>query len=147
MLGKNLFHGALLALEAVFALVLVSVMGHLPSAVIILATWSALLFSALIDLAAGNWLSLQFPRRFEFGVRRQRPSGLTSIISFGIFFAKMLVIAGAAYLCVWLVGLWLLPVAYIALAAAALAAYRLILEGTTRQAILQRDAILEQLSR
>ena len=147
MLGKNLFHGALLALEAVFALVLVSVMGHLPSAVIILATWSALLFSALVDLAAGNWLSLQFPRRFEFGVRRQRPSGLTSIISFGIFFAKMLVIAGAAYLCVWLVGLWLLPVAYIALAAAALAAYRLILEGTTRQAILQRDAILEQLSR
>ena len=147
MLGKNLFHGALLALESVFALILVSVMGHPPSAVIILATWSALLFSALIDLAAGNWLSLQFPRRFEFGVRRQRPSGLTSIISFGIFFAKMLVIAGAAYLCVWLAGPWLLPVAYLALGAAALAAYRLILEGTTRQAILQRDAILEQLSR
>jgi ABC-2 type transport system permease protein len=147
MLGKNLFHGALLALESVFALILVSVMGHPPSAVILLATWSALLFSALIDLGAGNWLSLQFPRRFEFGVRRQRPSGLTTIISFGVFFAKMLVIAGAAYLCIWLAGPWLLPVAYIALSAAAFALYRLILEGTTRQAIQQRDALLEQLSR
>ena len=147
MLGKNLFHGFLLAVEAILALILVSVMGRPPSAAILLATWSALLFAALIDLAAGNWLSLQFPRRFEFGVRRQRPSGLTTIISFGLFFGKMAVIAGAGYLCVWLAGLWLLPVVYVALSAAALLVYRLILEGTSRQAVLQRDALLEQLSR
>ena len=35
----------------------------------------------------------------------------------------------------------------IALSAAALVVYRLILEGTTRQAITQRDSLLEQLSR
>jgi hypothetical protein len=43
--------------------------------------------------------------------------------------------------------LWLLPLVYLALSAAALAVYRLILDGTTRQAIAQRDALLEALSR
>jgi hypothetical protein len=36
---------------------------------------------------------------------------------------------------------------YLALSAAALVVYRVILEGTARQANLQRDALLEALSR
>jgi ABC-2 type transport system permease protein len=147
LLGKNLFQGALLAMQALIALILVSLTGHPPSVLIVLATWAALLFAALIQMGTGNWLSLQFPRRFEFGVRRQRPSGLTILISFGLFFAEMGVICGAAFLCIWLFGLWLLPIVYLALSAAALAIYRLILEGTTRQAIAQRESLLEQLSR
>jgi ABC-2 type transport system permease protein len=147
MLGKNLFHGALLVLDALIALVLVTVTGHPPSVLIVLATWAALLFAALIFLGVGNWLSLQFPRKFEFGVKRQRPSGLTMIISIGLFFAEMGVISGAAYLCIWLAGLWLLPLVYMVLSAAALVVYRHILEGTSRQAIMQRDALLEALSR
>jgi hypothetical protein len=114
---------------------------------ILLATWTGLLFAALIHLGAGNWLSLQFPRKFEFGVKRQRPSGLTMIISFGLFFMEMGLISAAAFLCNWLAGLWLLPLVYLALSAAALVVYRLILKGTTRQAIMQRDALLEALSR
>jgi ABC-2 type transport system permease protein len=147
MLGKNLFHGALLVLEALLTLILVTLTGNPPSVLIVLATWTALLFAALTDLGAGNWLSLQFPRKFEFGVRRQRPAGLTMLISFGLFFAEIGMISGAAFLCIWFVGLWLLPVLYLAMSAAALVVYRLILEGTTRQAILQRDILLEQLSR
>jgi len=147
MLAKNLFLAALLVSEALLALVLVTATGHPPSVLILLATWAALLFAALIHLGVGNWLSLQFPRKFEFGVRRQRPSGLTMLISFGLFFAEMGVISGAAFLCNWLVGLWFLPLAYIALSAAALVVYRLILEGTTRQAIARRDTLLDQLSR
>ena len=147
MLGKNLFHGSLIALESLFALVLLAAMGHAPSLVILLSTWLALLFAVLVDLGVGNWLSLQFPRRFEFGVRRQRPSGLTSLIFLGVFFAEMGVIATAAFLCSQFANLWLLPVVYLALSAGALVIYRLILEGTTRQALRQRDALLEQLIR
>ena len=147
MLAKNLFHGGLLVFESLLVLALVTVMGHPPSVLILLATWTGLLFAALIHLGVGNWLSLQFPRKFEFGVKRQRPSGLTMLISFGLFFAEMGLISAAAFLCNWLAGLWLLPVVYLALSAAALAAYRLILKGTTRQANLQRDALLEALSR
>jgi hypothetical protein len=147
MLGKNLFHGGLLALEALMALVLVSVLGHPPRPAILLATWAALLFAGLIHLGVGNWLSLQFPRRFEFGVRRQRPSGLTMLISFGLFFAEVGSVAAAAALCIWLAGLWLLPLVYLAMSAIAFVIYRLILEGTTRQAVAQQDTLLEQLSR
>lgn len=147
MLGKNLFHGALLAFEALIALVLVVVTGYAPSVPIVLATWAGLLFAALIDLGTGNWLSIQFPRRFEFGMRRQRLSGSTLLFSFGIFFLEMGVIAATALVCVWLVGVWLLPLAYLAWSAAALAVYRLILEATSRQAEMQRDALLEQISR
>lgn len=147
MLGKNLFHGALLALEALIALVLVAIMGHAPSVPIVLATWAGLLFAALMDLGTGNWLSIQFPRRFEFGVRRQRPSGSTMLFTFGIFFMEMGVIAATAFLCIWLAGVWLLPIAYLAWSAAALAVYRLILGATSRQAEMQRDTLLEQLSR
>jgi ABC-2 type transport system permease protein len=147
MLGKNLFHGGLLALEALMALVLVSVLGHPPRPVILLATWAALLFAGLTHRGVGNWLSLQFPRRFEFGVRRQRPSGLTMLISFGLFFAEVGSVAAAAALCIWLAGLWLLPVVYLVMSAIAFVIYRLILEGTTRQAVAQQDTLLEQLSR
>ncbi len=147
MLGKNLFHGALLACEALLALVVVSVMGHPPTVIIALATWTGLLFAALLHLATGNWLSLQFPRRFEFGVRRQRPSGLTMLIFFGLLFGEIAAMAGAAALCVWFVGVWLLPIVYGAMSLAALVVYRLILEGTTRQAIVQRDTLLEQLAK
>ncbi len=147
MLGKNLFHGAILVMEALIALVLVTELGHPPRPVIILATWAALLFAALVHLAAGNWLSLQYPRRFEFGVRRQRPSGLTMIITFGLFLGELAVISIAAALCIWLARLWLLPLVYLVMSAAELVIYLLALEGTTRQAIRQRDTLLDQISR
>jgi ABC-2 type transport system permease protein len=147
MLAKNLFHGALLVLEALIALALVTATGHRPGALIILTTWTALPFAALILLGVGNWLSLVFPRRFEFGVRRQRPSGMTMIISFALFFAMMGILSAAAWLCIWRVGLWLLPLVYITFSAGALLVYRLILEGTSRLAITRRDSVLEELSR
>jgi ABC-2 type transport system permease protein len=147
MLGKNLFHGALIALEAVLVLGVVTAMGHPPSPLILLATWAALPFAALIHFGVGNWLSLQYPRKFEFGVRRQRPSGMTMLISFGLFFAVMGTIAAAALICIWLVGLWLLPIVYLGLSAGALVAYRAMLDGTSRQAIAQQDTLLEQLAR
>ena len=147
MLGKNLFHGSLIALESLFALIVLAAMGHAPSPVILLSTWLGLLFAVLLDLGVGNWLSLQFPRRFEFGVRRQRPSGLTTLIFLGVFLGEMGIIFGAALLCNWLAGLWLLPVVYTILSAGALVIYWLILEGTTEQAVRQRDALLEQLTR
>jgi hypothetical protein len=64
-----------------------------------------------------------------------------------LFFAVTGTIAAVAALCIWLVGLWLLPIVYLALSAVALLIYRLVLDGTTVQAVRQRDTLLEQLSR
>jgi len=147
MLAKNLFHGTLVGLEALLVLGVLTAMGHPPSLPIILATWAALPFAALMHFGVGNWLSLQYPRKFEFGMRRQRPSGMTMVISFGLLAAVMGTIAGVGAICLWLVGLWFLPIVYLGLSAAAVVVYRLMLESTSQQAITQRDALLEQLAR
>jgi ABC-2 type transport system permease protein len=147
MLGKNLFHGTLVALEALLVLGVLMAMGHPPSLLIIVATWAALPFAALMHFGVGNWLSLQYPRKFEFGMRRQRPSGMTMVISFGLLAAVMGTIAGVGAISIWLVGFWFLPIVYLGLSAAAVAVYRLMLNSTTQQAITQRDALLEQLAR
>jgi ABC-2 type transport system permease protein len=147
MLAKNLFHGTLVGLEALLVLGVLTAMGHTPSLLIIAATWAALPFAALMHFGVGNWLSLQYPRRFEFGVRRQRPSGMTMLISFGLLAAVMGIIALTGAICIWLAGLWLLPIVYLALSAAALVAYRAMLKSTSQQAIAQRDPLIEQLAR
>jgi len=126
---------------------LLTAIGHPPRLLIILATWAALPFAALIHFAVGNWLSLQYPRKFEFGVRRQRPSGMTILISFGLLFAVMGTLSAVGAICIWLVGLWFLPIVYIALSVGALFAYRAMLKGIARQAITQRETLLEQLAR
>jgi ABC-2 type transport system permease protein len=147
MLAKNLFHGTLVGLEALLVLGILIAMGHTPGLLIVLATWAALPFAALIHFGVGNWLSLQYPRKFEFGMRRQRPSGMTMVISFGLLAAVMGTIALVGVICLWLAGLWLLPIAYLALSAAAVIVYRFMLDSTSQQAITQRDALLEQLAR
>jgi len=147
MLAKNLFHGTLVGLEALLVLGVLTAMGHPPGLLIILATWAALPFAALMHFGVGNWLSLQYPRKFEFGMRRQRPSGMTMVISFGLLAAVMGTIALVGAICLWLAGMWFLPIAYLGLSAAAVVVYRLMLESTTQQAIAQRDTLLEQLAR
>jgi ABC-2 type transport system permease protein len=147
MLAKNLFHGTLVGLEALLVLGVLTAMGHTPGLLVILATWAALPFAALMHFGVGNWLSLQYPRKFEFGMRRQRPSGMTMLISFGLLAAVMGTIALSGAICLWLAGLWLLPIVYLALSAAGLMAYRAMLENTSQQANAQRDSLIEQLAR
>ncbi len=147
MMGKNLFHGALLATEALLALATLVLMGHAPRLPIILATWAALLFAAFIHFSFGNWLSLQYPRRFEFGLRRQRPSGMTMLISFGLHIGIMAVIALTTVICLWLAGFWVLPVIYGAMSAAGYAVYHASLENVSKQALAQREVLIEQLAK
>ena len=147
MLGKNLFHTSLLVLEMLMVLALVTGMGHAPRLAVLVATWAALPFAALVQFSVGNWLSLQYPRRFEFGVRRQRPSGLSMLISFGLYFAMMGVISLAAAICLWFAGIWLLPIVYLALGGLAFLAYRGILEDCSNRAVAQRETLIEQLAK
>jgi ABC-2 type transport system permease protein len=147
MLGKNLFHATLLVLDTFLALALVIALGHAPRPLVILATWAALPFVALVQFIVGNWLSLQYPRRFEFGVRRARPSGLTMLISFSLFFAMLGVLALTAALCLHFAGLWLVPILYLVLDAAALIAYRGSLNDVSSRAIAQRETLLQQLAK
>jgi ABC-2 type transport system permease protein len=147
MLAKNLFQGGLMAVEALFVLAIVVAMGPPPPLSIMLATWAGLPLVAIIHFIAGNWLSIQFPRKFEFGVRRQSSAGMTVLISMGILLGTMAIVAAASALTIWFAGLWLLPIVFLAMSAAMIAVYRLALDATSRQAHLKQEALLEQLAK
>lgn len=147
MLAKNLFHSSLILFEVVLALGMVVALGHVPSLVILLVTWAALPFAACVHFMVGNWLSLQYPRKFEFGIRRQRPSGFTILMSFVLFFVMNGMLTISALLCLWLANLWVLAAVYAGLSVAAITVYRATLESTTQQALRQREMLLDQLAR
>jgi len=125
----------------------VAALGHWPPVRILLVTWAALPFAACVHFIVGNWLSLQYPRKFEFGMRRQRPSGLSVLISLGLFFAMNGMLAMSAILSLWFGNLWVLAAVYAGLSLAAITVYRATLESTSSQALRQRDSLLEQLAR
>lgn len=147
MLGKNLFQLALLGLEAILAWVLITALAGPPPLVILVATWIGLLFISLINMSAGNWLSLRFPRKFEFGMRSRRVSGLSSLSSFGLYFASVGMLSGVGALVGWLAGIWFVPLAFAVLSIAALSVYLHLLKATSQQAIDQRETIIGQLVR
>jgi ABC-2 type transport system permease protein len=83
MIGKNLFLGALSFIDALLVLAVISWMFAPPSAVIVVATFVALLYGTLGNFALGNILSICFPRRLEFGVFRQKKqAGVTMAVAF-----------------------------------------------------------------
>jgi ABC-2 type transport system permease protein len=147
MLGKNLFQLAILGLEAALAWILIAMLAGPPPFVMLLSTWIGVLFVALINMMAGNWLSLQFPRKFEFGMRTRRVSGLSSLASFGLYFSTLGAVWGIGLLVAWLAGIWFVPVAYAVLSIAALSVYLHLLKATSQQAIDQRETIIGQLVR
>ena len=102
---------------------------------------------AIIHFIAGNWLSIQFARKFEFGVRRQSAAGMNVLMSMGILLGTVALVAITAALTVWLAGLWLLPVIFLAMSAAVFAVYRVALTATSRLALEKQEALLEQLAK
>ena len=85
MLGKNLAHAAVFALEVVLVWLGTCLLYRPPSLGVTLATLAGILFVVPIDLAAGNLFSIYSPSRIEAGVfGRQRASLTTVLASFAI---------------------------------------------------------------
>ena len=77
-------------------------------------------------------------------------AGLTKIAFFAvplIYFGTVAFLAAAAALVRWLVGLWLVPVTFLAIAVAALWLYRVLLDETSQLAVKQRETLIQQLVR
>lgn len=82
LVGKNLAHAGFFGLEVAVLGAVVSVLGQPPGLLVTLATLAALPAVLLVNLTVGNLMSVHFPRRFEFGTfRRQRPAGMTILVS------------------------------------------------------------------
>ena len=144
LLGKNLMLAAILSTEILLCAIVLAWRGGLPSAPTLFATFAALVFSVVGQLALANWSSLSFPKKMEFGkMQGQRQSGMAVLIAFSaqIVFG---VTCGLVLFAGRVTGNPWLPLAiFVFLAAAAVAGYVASLDPLTKVAEKKKEAILE----
>ena len=148
LLGVNLAQTALVLFETALIALFYSLFFHPPALPMLLATLAMLCFLLLVNLSAGNLLSLYRPRRIEFGsMRRQQASGLTVLIGLGIQLACFIVI-GLVFLATYFFGgTWLALLVFLVLTAAAAQVYRTVLDRCTRIALDRREFLTAEFCR
>ena len=147
LLGKNLVFCLILLVETAAVWVMVSFIFRPPRLTIAAATLSGLLFAALVHFIVGNWLSLAFPRRFEFGRFRRRASGMSVLLGFALQFLLVGLAALVALLARWQGQIWIVPAVFLALSGIALPVYLATLDYSTRLALKKREVLISQLCR
>jgi ABC-2 type transport system permease protein len=148
LLGKNLVHATIIALETALLWIFARLMfGPMPLG-IVLATLAALLFAAAVNFAVGDCLSLLSPKKIDFGsFGKQRAAGTTvfaGLLAQAIVFG---LVALAFVLGHYFGGFWIAVVSNLALAAVAIAAYAILLGRIDKLARNRREAIVTELLR
>lgn len=148
LLAKNLLHFLVVVAE-VFA---VSALGWFlvgPTPPLVVAvTLAGALMVLLTNFAAGNLVSLYFPRKLNFGqMRRQQGSGLAVAVSMGVQVLLGVLIATTYFLSRWVGNFAWCGVTFLVLAVAAWMAYRQVLNLASGIAWKRREAMMTELSR
>jgi ABC-2 type transport system permease protein len=147
-LAKNLAHACVMALEMVIVWFAVALMYRPPSPQIALATLAGILFAMLVNFTLGNLLSLNSPKKIDFGAfGRQRASNVTAFASLGI----QLVVFGIAALALLVARawgrIWVGTVIFLVLAAIAAAFYALVLSRADGMALTRRESLIAELAK
>jgi ABC-2 type transport system permease protein len=148
LLGKNLTHSLVLALEMVLVCAGASLMYHPPPWDIVLATVTGIFFALVVNLTVGNLLSVYAPKKIDLGaLGRQRTSQVTALASLGIQavvlgLCALTILAARAYQ-----HLWLAAIIFLALAVIAAVFYSLVLNRIDAIALRRREAMITELCR
>jgi ABC-2 type transport system permease protein len=148
MLGKNLAHTAVFALEVLLVWLGTSVLYRPPTLGVTLATLGGILFALPIDLAAGNLFSIYSPSRIEAGVFGRQRASLTTVLS--SFVIRGVLFGGGAVMLWFSRGYgdsWLEPLIFILPAVFAFAAYVFALERVDGIALRHRENLISNLGR
>lgn len=147
MAAKNLALGIIALLEVgVMVVALTALLGP-PGTARLLVTLGALVFALLANFAAGNLLSIYYPRQFDFGKFRQRQAGVTVVATLAmqiLVFGTVGTIIGLAQM---LGAQWLAAVLLLLFATGSVLLHRWSLKASTRAALARRDVLLAELSR
>lgn len=148
LLGKNLLTVVIVCSELLICLVLVGFRVGFPSAPVLLATLTAMVFSVAGQLTIANWSSISFPKKMEFGkMQGQRNSGMSVFLMFGV----QLVLGGISALILfsgrWTGSAWLPVQVFTVLAAAAVAGYFASLDPLAKLAEQKKEVLIEALCR
>lgn len=148
LVAKNLIH-TMVVLAEILAVSALGwfVVGPAPP-LVVAVTLPGALWVLLTNLAAGNLVSLYFPRKLNFGqMRRQQGSGLAVAVSMGIQGLLAALATGVYFLSRWAGHLAWCGVAFLVLAGAAWVAYGQVLGLASGIAWKRREALMTELSR
>ena len=148
MLGKNLAHVAVFAVEVSLVLLGTCLLYRPPTLGVALATLAGILFVLPIDLAAGNLFSIYSPSRIEAGVFGRQRASLTTVLS--SFVIRGALFGGAALLFWFSRGYansWLEVVIFLLPAALACAIYVFALDRVDGMALNHREDLISSLGR
>ena len=148
VLGKNLAHAIIIAIEILLVWLGTCFLYRPPSAEIVAATLTGVTFGLLVNLAAGNLLSLYTPKKIDYGTfGRQRASGTTAIASLAIQ-AVAIGLCALALIAARASGrIWAATLVFVFLIILAAVAYILVLNQVDSVALKRREALITELSR
>ncbi|HWA96448.1 MAG TPA: hypothetical protein VG844_17760 [Terracidiphilus sp.] len=148
MVAKNLFHGTLFLLVAVFAGVLATVRLGLPDVTMLAATVAWILFALPANLAVGNVLSIIMPHRTNLGrLKKQRVSAASALLSL-LMQLVLLGIGGAVFgTAIYLHKMWIAVPVFGVLAVLAIMVWMRILHNSDALANSRRDKLISVLAR
>jgi ABC-2 type transport system permease protein len=148
MAAKNLLHSMVLAAEVIIVFVLVQFVGGPTPLVVVGLTLAGALWALLMNLTAGNLVSLYYPRKLKFGqMRRQRASGMAVVATLGVQVLVGGLGAGLYLVSRWAGNMAWCGIGFLGLAGITWVAYRRVLNLVTGTAWKRREALLAELSR
>src|SRR5580698_2971393 len=148
LMGKNLTHALLLAGEVAAVWLAVCFMFRPPAVDVTVATVTGVAFALLLNLTAGNLLSIYTPKKIDYGAfGKQRASTTTVFASLGIQFAVFGLAAVTLLIARAFGRIWLAAVIFLVLAGLVAIAYSVVLKRVDQIALDRRDAILAELCR
>ena len=148
LMGKNLAHSLVMAIEMILVWLTVCLVYRPPSTAITLATICGVAFALLVSLSAGDYMSMYSPKKIDYAVfGRQRASGATAFASLGIQTAVLGLCAlglmvGRAYGRIWIATL-----IFLFLTVIATVGYATVLNRVDAVALRRRETIIAELSR
>ena len=148
LMGKNLAHSFLMAIEIILVWLAVCFLYEAPSAAITLATICGMTFALLVTLAAGDLMSLYSPKKIDYAVfGRQRASGATAFASVGIQAAVIALCAMALMVARAYGRIWIAILIFVFLSVLAAVGYVMVLDRIDALALKRRETIIAELSR
>jgi ABC-2 type transport system permease protein len=148
LMGKNLAHALVMAIEIFLVWVAVCIFYQPPSVEITFATICGTTFALLVTLAAGDLMSLYSPKKIDYAVfGRQRASGTTAFASIAIQ-AVVLALCALALMVARAYGrIWIATLIFLLLMALAATGYAMVLNRVDAVAIKRRETMIAELSR
>jgi hypothetical protein len=146
--GKNLALAVLIAAEIVVVFLAAALVDRPPAVALAAATVAGMAFASLCTFAAGNFISLTFPRKVDFSrMGKQGLRGVGSMVALAVEGGAVAIAGLAALAGILLHRPWLGVGLELVLTAAAAAAYQYLLGAAEQLAGRQREALLAELSK